>query len=144
MITVVFATHNGSRTLPMMLEALERLDEPEGGWTLIAVENGSTDETPAILDRFRRRLPLQVLHQPKRGKNAALNLAVPHFRSDLVVFTDDDVVPHQDWLRRMQSVAAAQPDFTIFSGRVRTALAERASALVLSGGAARYNLCHNS
>lgn len=118
MITVVFATRNGAGTLPMMLESLARLDEPDGGWALIAVDNGSIDETPAILELFEKRLPLQVLHQPNRGKNAALNLAIQHLRGDLVVFTDDDVIPRQDWLVHMHAAAAAQPDFTILGGRV--------------------------
>lgn len=118
MITVVFSTYNGSRTLPAMLTSLTRLEAPEGGWRLIAVDNASTDDTALILARFRDRLPIQVLFQPRRGKNAALNLALPHLDGELVIFTDDDIIAPVSWLRSYDELCSAKQDFDIFGGRV--------------------------
>lgn len=118
MLTVLIATFNGAETLPTTLESFTRLELPEGGWKLIVVDNASTDDSAQILERYKGRLPLQVLHQPRPGKNAALNMALPHVDGELIVFTDDDVVPGRDWLRRLQEAAAAHPDFAIFGGRI--------------------------
>lgn len=119
MLTVVLATHNGADTLPIMLDAFTRLEAPEGGWKLIAVDNASTDGTPGILESFKHRLPLEILHQHVPGKNNALNMALDHLEGDLVVFTDDDVVPDPDWLQAYVLAARAQPEVTIFAGQVR-------------------------
>jgi glycosyltransferase involved in cell wall biosynthesis len=118
MLTVVFSTFNGASTLPLMLEGCAALDPPDGGWEIIAVDNGSTDESHEILSGYLKRLPLHILYQEKRGKNVALNAAIPFFQGDLVVFTDDDVVPAQDWLTEYRRAMTMHPDVAIFGGAV--------------------------
>lgn len=118
MLTVVFATRNGMRTLPTVLDAYQRLQAPEGGWKLIVVDNASTDRSRDIIASFQDRLPLTCLSEEKLGKNAALNAAVAHIEGDLVVLADDDAIPRPDWLVCMRSAADAQPAYSIFGGVV--------------------------
>lgn len=119
MMTVIFATYNGGGTLRRVLEAHARLQPPVGGWQLVAVDNGSTDSTASILTDFAGRLPLTRLQQPTPGKNHALNLGLGAVTGDLVVFTDDDTVPHEDWLQQLRRVADTQPRFDVFGGSVQ-------------------------
>lgn len=118
MLTVVFATHNGSDTLHLMLDAMTKLKAPETGWKLIAVDNGSTDNTPDILRSYVGLLPLMVMEQPERGKNRALNLALEHVDGDLIVLTDDDVVPTPDWLCQIRQGADTNPQYDLFGGAI--------------------------
>jgi len=118
MITVLFACHNGQRTLPGMLAALESLIPPPGGWELIAVDNRSGDSTRAILEAHAGRLPLTILSEPRQGKSIALNAAIGHVRGDLVVLTDDDVIPEPDWLVAYRACADANPDHALFGGAI--------------------------
>jgi glycosyltransferase involved in cell wall biosynthesis len=116
MITVVFATHNGSRTLAQVLEAYCRIITPAGGWKLIVVDNASTDRTPEIIMQYKDRLPITCLYEGTLGKNTALNAAIPHFDGDLIVFSDDDVFPQPTWLVSYRVVADAQPSHAVFGG----------------------------
>ena len=118
MLTVVFATRNGMRTLPVVLDAYLRLRVPEGGWKLIVVDNASTDRSREIITSFQDRLPLTYLSEEKLGKNVALNAALAHVEGDLVVLSDDDAIPVPDWLVSMRSAADAQPTYAIFGGVV--------------------------
>ncbi|MFP4683125.1 MAG: glycosyltransferase family A protein, partial [Ectothiorhodospira sp.] len=118
MLTVIFSSHNGAGTLPRMLEALCELQVPEGGWQIIAIDNASTDGTSDILRKYQQHLPLVLLLQPKLGKNAALNLALPHVQGDLVVFTDDDVLPETGWLTTLAGAAQQEPEYDIFAGAI--------------------------
>lgn len=118
MMTVLLATCNGEKTLPLMLEACCRLDEPAGGWKLVIVDNGSTDRTTEIIQGYAGRLPLTYLREPVLGKNAALNTGLAAVAGDVVVLTDDDVIPMQDWLVRMRAAVEAHPDHQIFGGTV--------------------------
>lgn len=118
MITVIFATRNGMRTLPAVFDAYLRLQAPEGGWKLIVVDNASSDRSRDAIDSFRDRLPLTSLSEKKAGKNAALNAAIAHIEGDLVVLTDDDVFPRPDWLASMRAAADNQPAYAIFGGVV--------------------------
>jgi glycosyltransferase involved in cell wall biosynthesis len=119
MLTALLATRNGERTLPRVLDALCRLQRPASGWHLVAVDNASTDRTPALLARYRGRLPLTLLHEPTPGKSIALNRALADLRDGLIVFFDDDIVPEPDWLLRYEEVAAARRDHVIFAGLIR-------------------------
>jgi L-malate glycosyltransferase len=116
MLTVVFATRNGMRTLPIVLDGYLRLQPPAGGWKLIVVDNGSTDRSQEIITSFHDRLPLTYLSEEKLGKNMALNAALTHVEGDLVVLTDDDTIPLPNWLVSMRSAADAQPTCAIFGG----------------------------
>jgi L-malate glycosyltransferase len=118
MLTVIFATRNGMRTLPAVLDAYLRLQAPEGGWKLIVVDNASTDRSRETVCSLKDRLPLTCLSEQTPGKNAALNTAVTHIEGDLVVLTDDDVLPRPDWLVCLRSAALAQPAYSIFGGAV--------------------------
>jgi L-malate glycosyltransferase len=117
-LTVLFATRNGARTLLPVLTAYTRLQAPAGGWKLVVVDNGSTDDSALILARFQDCLPLTSITELKPGKNAALNAGLSHTEGDLVVLTDDDAVPRQDWLVRLREAADLNSGFAIFGGVV--------------------------
>ncbi len=116
------ATCNGAPTLPTVLSAYCRLQVPPGGWSLVIIDDGSTDRTAEILASFARQLPLQLLQQQRRGKCAALNMAVEHVLansvSKLLVFTDDDATPDPDWLVQLELCAAQQESFALFGGAI--------------------------
>ncbi|MET0266184.1 MAG: glycosyltransferase [Duganella sp.] len=123
MLTVLMATYNGAATLPRMLDACCRLLPPAQPWQLVVVDNASTDDTPAILAGYLPRLPLQCLHEARRGKNFALNTALdsltaPLATDDLLIFTDDDVIPDPDWLQQWERCAADHGAYAIFGGAI--------------------------
>jgi glycosyltransferase involved in cell wall biosynthesis len=118
MLTVLMATYNGARTLPKVLDAYCKLDSPEGGWKLIIVDNGSTDNTKETITPFEPHLPLTYVFEPTLGKSTALNTGLLSVTGDLVVMTDDDAVPRPDWLIQIRVVADSQPSFSIFGGAI--------------------------
>ena len=118
MLTVLMATHNGAPTLPAVLDAYDKLAPPRGGWKLVIVNNGSTDKTQEILDSFQPRLPLMCVCEPRLGKNNALNTGLSSVTGDLIVMTDDAVVPDRDWLTQLRDAADSQPSFSIFGGAI--------------------------
>ncbi len=117
-ISLVCATYQRAPRLAATLDALRALD----GWDeaeLIVVDNGSCDETPAVLERAARDLPLRTLVEPASGKNRALNTALRKLSlAPLVVFCDDDFRPEPGWLREIAAVAARWPRQMVFAGRV--------------------------
>jgi GT2 family glycosyltransferase len=47
-----------------------------------------------------------------------LNAALPLLRGDILVFTDDDVLPDKRWLEELLSATQRWPDHAIFGGRI--------------------------
>lgn len=107
-IDVIFASHNGARTLPRMLAALRRLDPPRRPWRVIAVDNASTDSTAQLLREATADLPLAPLYCAEPGKMPALKTGAAAVQGDLVLFTDDDVEPVPSWLTAYEAVADAE------------------------------------
>jgi glycosyltransferase involved in cell wall biosynthesis len=118
MLTVLFATRNGARTLPGVLAAYCRIETPSGGWKLVVIDNASTDATAEIVNSFSDRLPLRYLYEKTPGKNAALNTGLACIEGDLVVLTDDDVFPRPNWLVCMRNAADSHPGYSLFGGAV--------------------------
>ncbi len=118
MLTVLMATYNGARTLASVLNAYCGLESSNEEWKLVIVDNGSTDNSKEIIMRFLPLLPIILVSEPVRGKNAALNTGLSQVAGDLIVFTDDDVLPHSDWLNQLRLAADSQPMYSIFGGPI--------------------------
>jgi glycosyltransferase involved in cell wall biosynthesis len=132
-ITILFSTFNGRRTLPRMLDTLEQLQAPGGGWKIVAVDNGSTDDSLAILKERAAKLPMAVVSEPRRGKNVGLNTGLALVEGEIVALTDDDVILPPNWLLAIQDVVAQQPDYDIFGGVIYPVWEEPPPAWVLHG-----------
>lgn len=117
MLTILFATHNGASTLPSMLESLTRL-KATFQWEIIAVDNSSTDNTLVVLESFKNRLPLQIIEEPRRGKNIALNTGLARARGELIVLTDDDIIAEPKWIECLHECSVENPEFDVFGGRI--------------------------
>lgn len=118
-IDILFATYNGARTLPLMLDALSRLQAPERPWRILAVNNRSDDQTADLLAGWSARLPIEISEGPGTGKVPALTLAARKLEGDLVVLTDDDILPEPGWLRALEAAADAHPETSIFGGAIQ-------------------------
>jgi len=99
-ITVIISTRNRSKMLAGTLASLSHQDL-HLPWELLVVDSGSTDETSHVLADCSRRIPalMRILQENTPGKSRALNRAVLCARSDLIAFTDDDIVVASDWVR---------------------------------------------
>jgi GT2 family glycosyltransferase len=118
MMTVLIATHNGADTFGRTLQRLTEIEAPPGGWKLVVVDNASTDETKDIIHAYRTKLPLEYLEERQVGKSYALNCGMNHAEGDLLVCSDDDVLPAPDWLMQWRSGADRHPEASLFGGTI--------------------------
>ncbi len=117
-ITIVFSSYNGAEKLPRMLDALNKQTLPMERWKIVAVDNNSNDNTYNVLRSFQDRLPIEIYKEAKQGKAHALNTGFQYLEGDLIVITDDDVIPAPEWLEQFLHIAEAQPDYDIFGGLI--------------------------
>lgn len=120
MISVVVATRNRRALLAQTLEALARQDWPRADYEIVVVDNNSTDDTAALVRALSDRAGyprLVLVHEATPGKTYAVNAGLSVARGDLLVFTDDDVVPEPQWLRALSgALGETGADFAV--GRI--------------------------
>jgi|RhiMethySRZTD1v2_1073278.scaffolds.fasta_scaffold123976_3 L-malate glycosyltransferase len=117
-LSLIIATRNRARSLESTLERLWR-QQPEGAcWEVIVVDNGSVDDTPQVIERASKRLPIVALYEPAPGINRSLNRALDAARGDLLVFTDDNVEPSPGWLGELYRASRERNGYNIFCGPI--------------------------
>lgn len=122
-IDVVIATHNSEKRIARTLDSLCRMASSAAMstgvcWRLLLVTNRCTDRTHNVIESYQNRLPIRLLNCELPGKSRALNSAIPEFKGDLIVFTDDDVEVAEDWLINIYESARCNPEYGIFAGRI--------------------------
>jgi len=118
-VTVAICTFNRAGLLDDTLDSLARLRIPDGlSWEVIVVNNNSTDDTDAVVDRHAKRLPVRCVLERVSGKSQAANRAVAEARGSLILWTDDDVIVDEGWLEEYVRVSRARPDAAYFGGTV--------------------------
>lgn len=92
-LSFFFPAHNEAANIEAMVaEALEALPALADEFEIIAVDDGSKDDTAAIADRLAAEHPqVRVVHHPvNRGYGGALRSGFAASRMPLVAFTDGD------------------------------------------------------
>lgn len=97
MISVVIPAYNAERSLPYALRALQNQTVPRNLYEVIVVDDASMDGTGAVAREFGVR----YRRQNKEGPAAARNLGVRIARGDIILFTDSDCIPKEDWIEKM-------------------------------------------
>ena len=93
-ICIVLATYNGEKYLSKMLDSL--MAQTRKADLIIAVDDGSKDESPAILGQYKEKLPLQITLLPQNGGHRAafskgLEIAQTQLApDDLIALADQD------------------------------------------------------
>lgn len=89
LLSIVMPVYNVAPYLPRCLESLAALNPPAD--EIIVVDDGSTDDCPAILAGFAARLPqMRVIRQENGGLSAARNTGLDAARGKYLAFVDSD------------------------------------------------------
>jgi glycosyltransferase involved in cell wall biosynthesis len=117
-VAVVVPVYNTGEYIEPLIASLASQTLPRNEFQVVFVDDGSTDKTPARLDRLADERPnVTVIHQPNSGwPGRPRNVGIDHADADYVYFVD-----HDDWLgaealERMTRFAA-ENDSDIVIGR---------------------------
>ena len=87
-IGVVIPLYNGAAFIERALQSVLQQTLPPD--EIIVVDDGSTDEGPAIVERLSERHSITLVKQPNAGQSAARNRGIAHSAADFIALLDQD------------------------------------------------------
>ncbi len=103
-ISVVIPVYNGAKYLPRCLDSL--LNQTFSDWSAICIDDGSRDETAAILDNYAKKdKRFVVIHKKNAGVSAARNDGIKKANGKYIHFMDADDIIDADYYEKMLKFA---------------------------------------
>jgi len=122
-VSVVVCTRDRPQRLARMLQSTAALEVPPGtDWEVVIVDNGSSGETAAVVERFVHALPIRLVAEPVAGISRARNRGSAEARGRYICWTDDDVLLDRFWLVAYLRAFERHPEAVLFGGTIRPEL----------------------
>lgn len=116
-LSVIIPVYNVEAYLRACLDSV--LESGDGDWEIVAVNDGSTDGSGAILAEYAARFPgiMRVITTPNGGLGHARNTGLEAAQGEYVLFVDSDdlLLPHA--LTEMLALLDGSFDIAVFSFR---------------------------
>ena len=114
MITVIMPVLNEADTITTVLDSLvKQTHQPD---EVIVVDGGSQDNTVSILESYKDRLPLRILHRPNGNISISRNLAVLQASHDIIAATDAGTRLDEHWLENITHPLLTDEQIQIVGG----------------------------
>lgn len=89
-VTILVPCWNEEKTIEGTLDSLMHLEYPQEKIEVIVIDDGSTDSTPEVLQRYTNTHPITVIRQNNQGKFEALNNGVRNATHPIIGCLDAD------------------------------------------------------
>lgn len=113
-LSVILPTYNVSSFLPDCLASILRQDFPQDDYEAIFVDDGSSDDSGAILTETARKYPqIRYYRQENAGVSAARNRGIELASGDYVWFVDPDDIIALNAFQILRQAAAEHANDTV-------------------------------
>jgi GT2 family glycosyltransferase len=130
-LTIAIATRNRPLELARGLQSLLALPGKDSVSEYIVVDNAPDDNrTAETVARFPQ---VRYLVEPRRGLSAARNCAIRAAKGEIIIFTDDDTVPDQNWIGGLATAVRENPGAVAFSGPMLPLELETEAQILVEG-----------
>jgi GT2 family glycosyltransferase len=118
--TIQLCTYNRAALLERVLDACFEQTIPDRSYEVVLVNDGSTDETPAAIERARRRAGCRfvVVDQPNSGLAKGRNAGIARAAGERIAFIDDDVLILPNFLEEHLRSHASHPQSIVRGGAI--------------------------
>jgi cellulose synthase/poly-beta-1,6-N-acetylglucosamine synthase-like glycosyltransferase len=123
--SILIPAHNEEKVIGATIESMLKLDYPKKKLRIIVINDGSTDTTKKIIERYAKRdSRVELFNIPKgkggKGKSRALNLGVKQAKSDIIAVYDADNTPEGNSLRYLVAQLLLNKELGGVIGKFRT------------------------
>ena len=103
-ISIIIPTYQRAKILPKCLDSI--LNQTYRNYEIIVVNDGSTDNTSEILDKYKeifikQNKKFKIINQENKGSNSARNRGFKQANGEYIIFWDSDIIAKQEMLEKM-------------------------------------------
>lgn len=107
-VSVIIPAYNAQKTIKDCLSALSSQIFSGDEYEIIVVDDGSTDNTPEII---KKEFPkVRLISRKNAGPAVARNHGAKEAKGEIILFTDSDCCPRENWLEEMLKPFKANPE----------------------------------
>jgi glycosyltransferase involved in cell wall biosynthesis len=111
-VSIITPAFNAARFLHETIESVR--SQTFEDWELLIIDDGSTDETVSIVERYVRIDPrIRLLRQPNAGPSSARNRGMSAARGELFAFLDSDDQWLPEFLEHQVAVFGKHPETSL-------------------------------
>lgn len=113
MVSIIIPCYNTEGSIANTLESV--LNQSCGDWEVIAVDDGSTDNTYSLLEEYSRRDGrIRTVRKPNGGVSSARNAGIDNARGEILYFLDGDDTVREELVARLTEAFRQPVDMAVF------------------------------
>ena len=100
MVSIVIPAYNEESNIGKTLDSLvKQKNTPE--FEVIVVNNNSTDHTAQVALKYKSKLNLKVINEPRKGRGKARATGFEHAKGEIILSLDADTIASKNWVTNM-------------------------------------------
>lgn len=116
-LSIIIPTRNRDTLLRNTLESICKQTFPKTDFEVIINDNGSTDDTKAVVESFASKIPNLIYHyDAKPGLHVGRHNGYKLSRSEILVYADDDIEAFPTWLEGIYE-SFSDPNVMLVGGK---------------------------
>jgi len=108
-ITVIVPCWNEENTIDKTVKSLLAVNYPKDSFFISLVDDGSTDGTREVFNKYKDHPQIKLFHQENSGKHTALNLGLLNATTPFIACLDADSYVHPESVTRMMTYFLSDP-----------------------------------
>jgi len=110
-VSVYIPSHNYGQYIDQAVQSV--LKQSMMDWELIVIDDGSTDNTLEILNKYKKHSKIRIIEQENKGLNVTNNIAVRLSNGQYVIRLDADDVFDENILLVLSNILDTKPDVSL-------------------------------
>jgi glycosyltransferase involved in cell wall biosynthesis len=112
-LSICVPTFNRAKELSNLLQSIP----PESSVEVVICDDGSTDNTEEVINKFKNILTINYFFQENKGRSIAIVKAIMKSTGDFIVLMDSDDIFHKDGLKNiLKTIAKNRTEESIVFG----------------------------
>jgi len=119
LISIIIPTFNRADQLNRTLFSLVELKTPKHLFEIIIVDNGSTDKTKEVIEKYinqNKGFTIKYFYDDIPGLLTGRHRGAKEAKGEILTFIDDDILVSETWLNTIYSVMSSRVDIGFLTG----------------------------